>query len=142
MAAITLAVAVFAILALQAAASAPRNLPRAWGGPQAQPVGDGQLRLFPQSAPVEVGVRYRFQLYTHCGLNWPVAVDFDRSYWDPVGPGPASDGSGNPPSSFGNPVDNGTITLKTRTLAEYRSDGGATMMFSRHAGPRVSYLCM
>jgi hypothetical protein len=141
-AAVVLVIGLLAALALQAMASVPRDLPPAWGAPKAEPVGDGQFRVFPQSAPVEVGVPYRMQLYTHCGLDWPLAVDFDRSYWDPIGPGLASDGSANPPISYGNPFDHGTMTLKTRTLAQYRSDGGATMMFSRHPGPRVAYLCM
>ena len=104
-------------------------------------MGNGQFRFFPRSNRVSVGVPYRFQLYMHCGLDWPLAVDFDGSFWDPIGPGPASDGSGNPPGGYGNPFDQGTMTLISPTLSQYRSSGGMVMQFSRHAGPEISSLC-
>ncbi len=140
------AIAVLAVLAAAAiifeiASTGARSLPPRIGAVEPQLVGNGQFRFFPRSSRVTVGVPYRFQLYTHCGLDWPLAVDFDGSFWDPIGPGPASDGSGNPPSGYGNPFDQGTMTLISPTLTQYRSSGGKVMQFSRHAGPEISYLC-
>ena len=94
----------------------------------------------PQSGRASVGATYRFQLYTHCGLDWPLAMDFDGSFWDPIGV--ASDGYGNPPPGYGNPIDRGTITLISPTLARYRSSTGTVMQWHRHPGSQFSDGCL
>jgi hypothetical protein len=127
---------VFAIMSAGA-----QSLPPQTGAVEPQPLGNGQFRFFPRSGRVNAGVPYRFRLYTHCGLDWPLAVDFDGTFWDPIGPGPASDGSGNPPAGYGNPYDRGMITLVSPTLAQYRSDSGAVLQWNRHAGPQISSPC-
>lgn len=143
-----LLIAVAGLIAILAAAvifeiasAGARALPPQIGAVDPQPVGNGQFRFFPHSGRVTVGVPYRFQLYTHCGLDYPLAVDFDGSFWDPIGPGPASDGSGNPPTGYGNPFDQGTMTLISPTLTQYTSSGGRVMQFTRHAGPEISSPC-
>jgi hypothetical protein len=118
-----------------------RSLPPQVASVEAQPVGNGQFRFSPRSGRVSPGVPYRFQLYTHCGLGWPLAMDFDGSFWSPVAPGPASDGSGNPPAGYGNPYDEGTITLISSTLAQYRTSTGTVSQWSRRAGPQISSPC-
>jgi hypothetical protein len=118
------------------------SLPAQLGSVAPQPLGNGLSRYFPRSGRVSQGVSYQFQLYTHCGLDWPQAMDFDGSFWDPIGPGPASDGNGNPPVGFGNPIDRGTITLISQTLAQYRSSTGTMMQWRRHPGPQISGGCM
>jgi hypothetical protein len=67
-------------------------------------------------------------------------MDFDGSFWDPMGV--ASDGNGNPPPGYGNPIDQGTITLISPTLTQYRSSTGSVMQWSRHPGPQISSGCM
>ena len=143
---LAVAVAVLTVVLVAAiideiASSGVRSLPPQVSSVEPQPVGNGQLRFFPRSGRVTVGVPYRFRLYTHCGLDWPLAMDFDGSFWDPIGAGPASDVGGNRPSGFGNPYDQGTVTLISPTLAQYRSSTGTVLQWSRHAGPQISSLC-
>jgi hypothetical protein len=68
-------------------------------------------------------------------------MDFDGSFWGPVGTGPTSSGSGNPPAGYGNPIDLGTITLISPTRAQYRSRTGTVSQWSRHAGPQIGSAC-
>jgi hypothetical protein len=144
---LVVAVAVLAIVLAAAiideiVSSGVRSLPPQVGLVGPQPVGNGLFRYFPRSGRASPGVSYQFRLYTHCGLDWPLAMDFDGSFWAPIGPGPFSDGSGNPPAGFGNPVDQGTITLISPTLTQYRSSNGTVMQWSRHPGPQISPGCM
>jgi len=143
-----LVVAVAALTIVLAAAiideivsSGVRSLPPSVGAAEPQDLGNGQFRYFPRSGHASVGVPYRFQLYTHCGLDWPVAMDFDGSFWNPIGAGPASDHSGNPPAGYGNPYDQGTVRLISPTLAQYRSRTGLVSQWRRHAGPQTSSPC-
>ncbi|MEA2634147.1 MAG: hypothetical protein QOH92_914 [Chloroflexota bacterium] len=138
---LVLAVLLAAAVMVEITASGGRSLPPQVASVEAQPVGNGQFRFFARSGRVSVGVTYRFRLYTHCGLDWPLAMDFDGSFWSPVGPGPASDGSGNLPAGYGNPYDEGTITLISPTLAQYRTRTGTVSQWSRHAGPQISSPC-
>ena len=120
----------------------PLPLPPSIGARDSVPVADGKYLFYPMSGSVIQGVVYRFALYTHCGLDFRVAVDFDGSFWDPIGPGPASGGSGNPPPGFDNPYDNGTIQLLSHDLADYRSRSGVIMRLKRYSGTdRTSYIC-
>ncbi len=120
----------------------PLPLPPSANAPDPSPVAEGTYVVYPRSGRVIQGVVYRFDLYTHCGLDFPVAVDFDGSFWDPIGPEPASDGSGNPPAGFDNPTDNGTIQLLSHDLAEYLSRSGTVLRFRRSTSSgRTTYLC-
>src|SRR5207302_11112938 len=107
---LSIAALIAAVILLRHPVSAlvPMPLPPSIGGRDSVPVADGKYLFYPRSASVIQGDVYRFSLYTHCGLDTPVALDFDGSFWDPTGPGPASDGSA-PPAGFDNPYDNGTI---------------------------------
>jgi hypothetical protein len=131
-----------AAIIFEMASTGALSLPPQIGSVTPQPLGNGLSRYFPRSGRVSLGVSYQFQLYTHCGLDWPQAMDFDGSFWDPVGPGPASDGNGNPPVGFGNPIDRGTSTLISPTLGQYRSSTGTMMQWRRHPGPQISGGCM
>lgn len=132
---------VVAAIIYEMASTGALSLPPQVGSLAPQPLGNGLFRYFPRSGKASVGVSYQFQLYTHCGLDWPLAMDFDGSFWDPIGPGPASDGNGNPPVGFGNPIDRGTVTLISPTLAHYRSSTGTMMQWRRHPGPQISSFC-
>lgn len=144
--ALALTVAVLALLLLvalliEARSAGVRDLPPATAGSPAEPLGNGQFRFFPKSTHVSLGVRYRFLLYTHCGLDNPVAVDFDGSFWDRSEPGPAAGGSGNPPTVMGDPFDKGVMTLISPLNARYLGTGGSVVSYRRHPGPRVAGLC-
>lgn len=116
------------------------SLPPAASSSEPQPAGSaGRFVFYPNSGRVAQGVAYWFRLYTHCGLKYPIGPDFDGSFWDSTGA--ADDGSGNPPPGFGNPFDNGTMTLLSANLAEYRSSQGVMMRFTRHNGRRVASPC-
>jgi hypothetical protein len=134
-----LTVVLVAAIIDEMASSGVRSLPPPISAAEPQDLGNGHFRFFPHSGHASVGVPYQFGLYTHCGLDWPLAMDFDGSFWDPNGP--ASDRSGNPPAGFGNPYDEGTVTLISPTLAQYRSRTGTMLQWNRHAGPQISSLC-
>jgi hypothetical protein len=99
----------------------------------------GQYLFYANSGHVKQGVRYQFQLYTHCGLDYPTGPDFDGSFWQSVGPG--DDGSGNPPAGFGNPHDNGTMTLVSANIAQFRGSSGASMRFTRQSRTKTAGPC-
>jgi hypothetical protein len=71
-----------------------------------------------------------FELYTHCGLDRSL-IEFDGSFWEARGPGPLSDGSGNPPAGFGNPFLRGTIARTGDDSAAYVSSGGVRVVLVR-----------
>jgi hypothetical protein len=87
-----------------------------------------------------MGVEYRYTLYTHCGLDGN--VDFDASLWDFAGPGPADDGSHNPPPGFDNPYDHGTMKLISKDMAEYRSAYDLVVRYRRRSDPKRLDICM
>jgi len=80
------------------------------------------------SGEAEIGLPYRVELYTHCGLRH---VEFDGSNW--AISGVLGDGF-NPPSSFNNPIDHGTVTLVTHVTAKYRSEFGDERTLTRDGG--------
>ena len=97
--------------------------------------------VFP-SAPThpgsaEIGVRYRYTLITHCGLN-SLPMEFDGSEWLIDGP----TGFPNAPDGFGNPSDQGTIVLDSHEAGTYRSSGGVDRRITRidPLGPQPSYV--
>lgn len=104
-----------------------------------QPTSGGRYIYTPRSGRVSLNVAYRMTIFTHCGLDWPIAVDFDGSFWDPTGD--AGQGTGNPPAGFGNPTDPGVMTLVGIDTATYRSQHGKVVQFQRHPGPRAAVPC-
>jgi hypothetical protein len=90
-----------------------------------------------QSESAEIGVRYQYNLYDHCGLN-ALPTQFDGSEWLIEG----DTGGTNPPDGFGNPFDEGTIILDSHNSGTYRSSGGVERRITRvdPRGPRPSYL--
>jgi hypothetical protein len=68
---------------------------------------------------LEVGVPYRYNLYTHCGL---LPFELRGSVWTVLGE--TSDGNGNPPTGFGNLFDKGTLWLIDADHARFRSSQG------------------
>lgn len=85
----------------------------------------------PCVAGAEVGVRYPYRLYTHCGV---LGAYFDGRWWRARPP--LSDGSGNPPEGWGNPFEDGTLTLLEGDVAEFEAQLGQTVRFVR-LGPEA-----
>lgn len=81
-------------------------------------------------APVSsqsIGQAVPFRLFTHCGIRY---ADFDGRlfYPDP----PLDDGNGNPPRGWGNPYDDGSMTLIDYNMAVFTDQAGNRAVFSTH----------
>ena len=86
------------------------------------------------SVSIKVGSSAPYRLYTHCGVL-AASINGQIYYADP----PLTDGSGNPPSGWGNPYDDGDMTLRTATTADFRDSAGHTAHFtSTPQGPTPS----
>ncbi|KOX21070.1 MULTISPECIES: hypothetical protein [unclassified Streptomyces] len=70
-----------------------------------------------------------FELYTHCGID---EARIGSTYFEAETP--LSDGSGNPPEGWGNPVQRGTMTLKSATEAVFTDDAGHEVRFRARPG--------
>jgi hypothetical protein len=75
-----------------------------------------------------------YRLYTHCGIQW---ARIHGSFWRVTRP--LSDGSGNPPPGWGNPFQDGTLTMASRTTANFTSPAGSVVFrrTKRHHPPLV-----
>lgn len=103
------------------------------GGPMA--------RAVPVSGDAERGVTYRFELYSHCGLGYWAAWDFDGSFWDPWPQ--VSDDAMNPPDGISNPFDKGTIELIGDDLTRFTSASGIVVELRRSPDQeREGYMCV
>ncbi|WP_327351125.1 hypothetical protein [Streptomyces sp. NBC_01304] len=69
-----------------------------------------------------------FTLSTHCGIG---EIQIGSTYFE--ADDPLSDGSGNPPAGWNQPVQKGTMTLKSETEAVFTDDAGHEVTF--HARP-------
>lgn len=81
-----------------------------------------------------------YELLTHCGLE-ETPITFDGERWRAVGPGPLSDGSGNPPPGFSNPTDQGTIRRTGIDSALYVSSQGIPLELRRVEGSPPPFIC-
>jgi hypothetical protein len=100
----------------------------ACGGPP--PAGDGGV------ARVEAGHTVSYRLFTHCGVR-SANVNGTTFFAQP----PLDDGSGNPPAGWGNPYDDGSLTLVDEHDVVFRDPAGHTARFTdRPAGPTPSLL--
>ncbi|MEE8485112.1 MAG: hypothetical protein V3S38_00955 [Acidimicrobiia bacterium] len=102
--------------------SEPRTLPAPVGETESEWLPNGKVRFWANSAPVELGVRYRLSVGTHCGFG---PIDFDGSFWDldsgPVDPEGYIDGD----------VDLGVITLESENRAVFASSTGTDFVLIR-----------
>jgi hypothetical protein len=92
--------------------------------------GPGHRYLYmPVSARVTPGVKYRYVLSTHCGLDYPTGPDFDGSFWDSVDPTQRNKFT-NPPAGFADP-DDGYMILVSANIAEFHSSAGGVAQYTR-----------
>jgi hypothetical protein len=75
----------------------------------------------PCTAGVPVGSHWTFEIYTHCGVEW---IYLDGRFWltEPLG-------ELNAPPGWGNPIDEGVVTLEASDRALYLSQGGDEVAF-------------
>jgi hypothetical protein len=84
-----------------------------------------ETERLPCGPGVAEGIPYRFVLLTHCGIE---SAYFDGRHW--VAEPRLSDGSGNPPPGWDNPLARGTMTLVRGDGAEFAADTGHQARFA------------
>jgi len=78
-----------------------------------------------------------YQLLTHCGID---EARIGSRYFEAVHP--LSDGHGNPPAGWGNPFQQGTMTLLSPTSALFRDHAGHHVRFRLRPGATTfKHLC-
>ena len=95
---------------------------------------------FPVSGRVTAGLKYRFVLLTHCGLDYPTGPDFDGNFWD------AADATQRnkltkPPPNFAQPEDVGYMILVSSDSAEFHSSAGGVAGYTRRTKALIAGLC-
>ena len=76
-----------------------------------------------------------YRLFTHCGIKW---AKINGTFWRAKRP--LSDGSGNPPSGWGNPFQDGTLVFTSQTTARFDSSAGR-VTFERTPRKRPPLIC-
>ena len=79
--------------------------------------------------PAPVGSAQPYVLYTHCGID---EARIGNRYFEAVHP--LSDGSGNPPAGWGNPTQQGTMTLLSPAKTVFRDNAGHRVLFRLRRG--------
>ncbi|MFJ4845772.1 hypothetical protein [Streptomyces sp. NPDC088733] len=78
-----------------------------------------------------------FELYTHCGID---DVRIGSAWFEAERP--LSDGSGNPPAGWDNPLHQGTMTVVSPTEAVFTDDEGHRVRFlARPGATEPKHLC-
>jgi hypothetical protein len=78
-----------------------------------------------------------YQLYTHCGID---EARIGNRYFEAVHP--LSDGQGSPPPGWGNPSQQGTMTLLSPAEAVFRDSVGHQVQFRLRPGATAfKHLC-
>jgi hypothetical protein len=96
--------------------------------------------FFPVSGRVTAGLKYRYVLLTHCGLDYPTGPDFDGSFWDSVDSTQRNKFT-NPPAGFAAPEDVGYMILVSADMAEFHSSAGGVAPYTRRTKALIAGLC-
>jgi hypothetical protein len=102
---------------------------------------DHRFLYFPVSGRVTAGLKYRFVLLTHCGLDYPTGPDFDASFWDAVD-ATQRNKLANPPSGFSQPEDVGYMILVSPDSAEFHSSAGGVARYTRRTKALIASACL
>lgn len=89
----------------------------------------------PYGPGVAVGQTYEYVMYVHCGVRW---ARIDGTWWETA---PLDDGNANPPQGWGNPFDEGQLTMLDETTAEYRGGPDVTVRFERTDATQTPFEC-
>jgi hypothetical protein len=81
------------------------------------------------SGPSATTAAQPYRLYTHCGID---EARIGNRYFEAVHP--LSDGHGNPPAGWGNPFQQGTMTLLSTSEAVFRDDADHHVLFRVRPG--------
>ncbi|HXN57192.1 MAG TPA: hypothetical protein VN912_01240 [Candidatus Angelobacter sp.] len=104
-------------------------------------LGPGHRYLFfPVSGRVTAGLKYRYVLLTHCGLDYPTGPDFDGSFWDSVD-STQRDKLAKPPADFAAPEDVGYMILVSANTAEFHSSAGGVAQYARRTAALIAAVC-
>jgi hypothetical protein len=115
--------------------------PSTAGVSQIPVLGPGHRYLFfPVSGRVTAGVKYRYVLLTHCGLDYPTGPDFDGSFWDSVDPTQRNKFT-NPPAGFAGSEDVGYMILVSADTAEFHSSAGGVATYTRRTKALIAGDC-
>lgn len=79
----------------------------------------GQQNAYAESAPA-VGEPVKFFLYTHCGVE---SLRLNGGWWHAVSPLYGPEGTGSPPNGWGDPYEQGTLTLDSAKHATFEAEG-------------------
>jgi hypothetical protein len=91
----------------------------------------------PTAAAAAAGSPPPYRLYTHCGID---EARIGNRYFEAVHP--LSDGQGNPPPGWGNPYQQGTMTLLSPAEAVFRDRAGHQVHFRLRPGATAfKHLC-
>ena len=105
-------------------------------------LGPGHRYLFfPISGRVTAGLKYRYVLLTHCGLDYPTGPDFDGSFWDSEDSTQRNKLT-NPPAGFAAPEDVGYMILVSPNSAEFHSSAGGVARYTRRSKALIAGLCI
>jgi hypothetical protein len=83
---------------------------------------------FPISSPPPPSAT-PYRLYTHCGID---EAKIGATFYEAVTP--LHDGAHNPPAGWGNPYQEGTMTITSATEAVFRDDKGHEVVFRVRPG--------
>lgn len=87
--------------------------------------------------PAVAGSARPYRLSTHCGID---EVRIGNRYFETAHP--LTDGAGNPPAGWGNPDQQGTMTLLSPATAVFRDNAGHYVVFRLRPGARsFKHLC-
>ena len=76
-----------------------------------------------------------FNLYTHCGIRW---AKIRGTFW--YAEHEMSDGNGNPPEGWGNPIQSGRLSFQSRRTATFTSTAGQ-VIFHRTSQTEPAFMC-
>jgi hypothetical protein len=85
----------------------------------------------PEHGQAKVGIDYRYELPTHCGVEYAF---FSGRWWRATPRLYEGDAKVNPPPGWGNPTEPGTMRLVSRGEARFEGDSGNTARFK--PGPK------
>jgi hypothetical protein len=87
--------------------------------------------------PAVAGSTRPYRLYTHCGID---EARIGNRFFEAVHP--LTDGAGNPPAGWGNPYQQGTMTVLSPSTAVFRDVLGHHVVFRLRPGARsFKHLC-
>src|SRR5262245_43166506 len=82
-----------------------------------------------QATAAFAGLTRPYTLCTHCGIG---EARIGNGYFEAVHP--LSDGAGNPPVGWGDPFQQGTMTMLSPAMAVFRDDAGHRVVFRLRPG--------